>query len=43
MTVKQATTLIQLNVQGKKLAFEFDDGEHWFFNDYTINKIMKDF
>ena len=41
MTVKQAVTLILLNVQGKKLAFKLDDDKYYFLNDYTINKLMK--
>ena len=41
MTVKQAITLIQLNVQGKKLAFKLDNDKYYFLNDYTINKLMK--
>ena len=40
-TAKQAITLIQLNVQGKKLAFKLDNDKYYFLNDYTINKLMK--
>ena len=41
MTVKQDVTLIQLNVQGKKLALNIDNGKYYFLNDYTINKLME--
>jgi hypothetical protein len=40
MIVKQSVTLIQLNVQGKKLAFKLDNDKYYVLNDYTINTLM---
>ena len=41
MRVKQAITLIHLNVQGKKLVFKLDSDRYYFLNQHTINKLMK--
>ena len=43
MTVKQAITLTQLNVQGKKLAFKLDNDKYYCRNDSTINTLLKGF
>jgi hypothetical protein len=41
MPVKQAVTLVQLNVQGNRLAVKLDNDKYYFLNDYTVNKLIQ--